>query len=223
MFRTLQFIIPINNKMKKFIPFIAAASVAAVMVSCSGNPKFVGQWASTAPYSMARDLPVSIADAQLTLDFGIGEESTSTGPVTLSSVIDLTQPVEADTTFSQAYEVSVTANSTVTGTWLLADDDDDVVLSFDMSTLSVSVDTDGVAFSQNLLTGAQQPVLDSLTTVTAQRWQSLLTAAVKRQLADFAELDDVEVSDNGNILTFEIKTDAKHDRKLTFNRLLQAK
>lgn len=223
MFRTLQFIIPIKNKMKKFIPFIAAASVVAVMVSCSGNPKFVGQWASTAPYSMAHDLPVSIADAQLTIDFGIGEESTSTGPVTLSSVIDLTQPVEADTTFSQAYEVSVTANSTVTGTWLLADDDDDVVLSFDMSTLSVSVDTDGVAFSQNLLTGAQQPVLDSLTTLTAQRWQSLLTAAVKRQLADFAELDDVEVSDNGNILTFEIKTDAKHDRKLTFNRLLQAK
>lgn len=223
MFRTLQFIIPIKNKMKKFIPFIAAASVVAVMVSCSGNPKFVGQWASTAPYSMARDLPVSIADAQLTIDFGIGEESTSTGPVTLSSVIDLTQPVEADTTFSRAYEVSVTANSTVTGIWLLADDDDDVVLSFDMSTLSVSVDTDGVAFSQNLLTGAQQPVLDSLTTLTAQRWQSLLTAAVKRQLADFAELDDVEVSDNGNILTFEIKTDAKHDRKLTFNRLLQAK
>ncbi len=209
--------------MKKYIPLIAAAAAAALMASCSDNPKFIGQWTSTAPYDMAQDLPVSIAGAQLTLDFAAGEQSKSAGPVTLSSVIDLTQPVQGDTAFVEPYEVSVTANSTVAGTWMTVDDDDDLVLSFDLATLNVNVDNDGVAFSQNILTGAQQPLLDSLTAATSQRWQSLLTTAVKRQLAEFAQLEDVEVTNKGNLLSFEIKVKGGHDRKLTFNRLLQAR
>lgn len=206
--------------MKIRIAIIALGAVAA-MASCSKTPEFLGQWVSSAPVSLKGEIPAaSQATAQLTFDFSTGTERKS-GPVMLTSDIDLTQPVSGDSSFVSPYEVSVAATASVNGTWTYAsDDDDELVLSFDMSTLNVVVDPHGVTFSQNLLTGTQQPVLDSLTTVTAERWKAQVKGAVTQQLSRFSMVDDVEVSDNRNVLTFEVRGDDGHDVKCAFRRVL---
>lgn len=200
---------------------IVALVTAGALTSCSGND-FLGQWASSAPVAMQDAVPAaSRAVAEYTFDFSQGADSKSSGPVMISATMDLTQPVQGDSmSIDSPYEVSVAATASVSGTWNLAsDDDDELVLAFDMSTVNVVVDPHGVTFSQNVLTGLQQPMLDSLTTATAEAWKAQITAAFKNKLSEFAMLDDVEVSDNKNILTFETKQ-VGHKTKYAFRREL---
>ena len=84
-------------------------------------------------------------------------------------------------------------------------------LFLDNSTMQVNVDPNGVTFSQNLLTGAQQPMVDSLTSVTADRWRTAIRTAAAKQFFSFTKLDDVKVVND--ILSCEA---GKKD--LTFHR-----
>ena len=77
--------------------------------------------------------------------------------------------------------------------------------------MQVNVDPNGVTFSQNLLTGAQQPMVDSLTSVTADRWRTAIRTAAAKQFFSFTKLDDVKVVND--ILSCEA---GKKD--LTFHR-----
>lgn len=130
--------------------------------------------------------------------------------------------VDNDTTIQVPYQVNVAAATSVTGDWNYTEaGDDDLVLTFDMSSLSVEVDPDGVTFSQDLLTGAQQPVIDSLTAVTAERWKTEITTAIKNRLAAFATIHDVDVEDEGNTMTFEAKANGQKE-KYTFRRVIVA-
>lgn len=134
--------------------------------------------------------------------------------VTISAVIDATQPVQAGSLagFNDPYEVSVAATASISGRWSYEDkDDDDILIYLDNKTMQVNVDPNGVTYSQNLLTGAQQPTVDSLTTVTVERWRSAIRNAASKQFFDFTKLDDVKVVND--ILTFEVGK-----RDLTFHR-----
>ena len=93
------------------------------------------------------------------------------------------------------------------------DDDDDILVSFDPSSLQVNVDPAGVTFSQNILSGTQQPVLDSLTTATAERWRVLITPAIREVFNSYRKIDDIKVH-HGDIMSCEM-----NDRDYTFNRV----
>ena len=147
------------------------------------------------------------------IDFNAPKGAKS-GTVTLSTVIEATQPVQAGTLvgFADPYEVSVTGTASISGRWSYEDsDDDDILLFLDNSTMQVNVDPNGVTFSQNLLTGAQQPMVDSLTSVTADRWRTAIRTAAAKQFFSFTKLDDVKVVND--ILSCEA---GKKD--LTFHR-----
>ena len=155
----------------------------------------------------------STATSVLSVDFGKPDDNGS-GTVLISAVIDATQPVEAGSLdgFDEPYEVSVAATASITGKWSYEDsDDDDILVFLDNNTLKVNIDPNGVTYSQNLLTGAQQPMVDSLTTATIDRWRSAVRNAATKQFFQFTKLDDVEV--HNNILTFELGK-----RDLTFHR-----
>lgn len=207
--------------MKSFSIF-ASLCVAALLASCSEKNEFIGQWEASAPANIVEYVPgAATALSQMQIDFANGADQKS-GPVQFTSTMNITQPVSGDTSFVEPYEVSIAATSSVSGTWSrLKDDDDDLALSFDMSTLNVKVDPHGVTFSQNLLTGAQQPVVDSLTAATAQRWKGIIENAVAAQLSTFATIEDVDTHSDKNVLTFEVKVPGqKDDMKYAFRRLL---
>lgn len=200
---------------------MTAVAATAAMASCSGKPEFIGEWTSASPENITASIPAaSRATSQLTLDFAESNADKKEGQVTLSSVIDLTQPVQPDSNIVEPYEVSVAATATVNGSWFRADDDE-LVLSFDMSSMNVAVDPHGVSFSANVLTGSQQPMLDSLTAVTMERWKGEITRAFGEHMAQFGMIEDVEVSDGRNVLTFEVKVPGEHDRKYALRRVLR--
>lgn len=208
---------------KKLILAAAAAAAIAALSSCNATPKFLGQWVSDETIQIQNELPSAVrATTQYTFDFSAAPGSNMTGPVSFSSTIEIIQMVDNDTTIQVPYQVNVAAATSVTGDWNYTEaGDDDLVLTFDMSSLSVEVDPDGVTFSQDLLTGAQQPVIDSLTAVTAERWKTEITTAIKNRLAAFATIHDVDVEDEGNTMTFEAKANGQKE-KYTFRRVIVA-
>lgn len=207
--------------MKKFNTLlIGAASVgmAALAVACSHEAKFIGSWTEMNPTDITAQVPAAARATSLVSITFLDNVDKSGGSVTLSSVIDLTQPVEGDSlSMNQPYEVNVAATASVGGTWTYdIDDKDDILLSFDLSSLNVNIDNNGVTYSQNVLTGAQQPQIDSLTAKTVMAWKQELTRAIRADLSRFSVIEDIEVSKKGDVMTFEINAPEKklHFRKV---------
>ena len=197
----------------KIITILSATALALVAVACTKRTDINGSWTST-PTRVGNDIAAaSEATSVLSIDFDAPKGARS-GGVTVSAVIDATQPVKADTlaTFTEPYEVSVAATATISGRWSFEDDDDDDILIFlDRNTMQVNVDPNGITFPQTLLPGAQQPMVDSLSAVTADRWRSAVRNAATKQFFTLTKLDDVKVVND--ILSCEVGK-----RDLTFHR-----
>lgn len=195
---------------------LGAALMLLATAACSKHNDINGAWTST-PTNIDNMAYAASATGVTTIDFDAAKGAAS-GPVTLTMVIDATQPVDSGATdgFSAPYEISVTGTATISGRWSYEDgDDDDILLFLDNSSLKVNVDPNGVTFSQNLLTGAQQPVVDSLTNVTAERWRSAMRTVAAKQFFEFTKLDDVKISND--IMSCELGK-----RDLTFHRAAAA-
>ena len=217
--RRLFIVTPINrNIMRKISTYMASAAIvlgATVLTGCSDSPKFIGSWTSLAPDDITDELPAAAtATSLMSLQFNESAENERGGSVVMSSILEITQPVQGSASaVDQAYEVSVAATTSVAGTWTYKDNDkDDLLLTFDMSSLDVKVDRNGVSFTQNMLTEQQQPQIDSLTEVTANLWKRQIATAMRKNLKNFTVLDDVKVN-RDNILSFEIEVN-NHDKDI---------
>ncbi|MDE6300466.1 MAG: hypothetical protein K2M19_01955 [Muribaculaceae bacterium] len=187
---------------------VVLASSLLSLSSCHKQAEFQGEWTATAPIDITSQIPqADRASSLMTISF-IDDSEVNGGPVVLSSMLSINQAVAAGQLdgLDEAYEVDVAATASVSGKWMYKDDDrDELLLALDANTLQVNVDQNGVTFSQNLLTGAQQPEVDSLTSVTVQEWKIAITKAMTAEMQRFSYLDDVNVEQKGTILTFEVE------------------
>ena len=194
--------------------------LAAAVVSCGPDDAFVGSWTASAPVSMQADIPAaSSASALISLDFT--QEDGGNG-VYLSALINASQPVsmtDSVTGVYSPYEASVAATAGVRGTWTRSGDDD-LLLAFDLSSLRVEVDPAGVMFTQNMISGVQQPAVDSLTVRTAAIWQRQIERAVRGSLMRYSKLEDVEVDRDRTTLQFEVKNAAGRDVDMVMHRVI---
>lgn len=155
------------------------------------------------------------------IDFQQGENSTS-GPLVLTSLIDISQQLPADSLLiSEPYDVSIAASTSLKGTWTMMDDDE-IAIAVDFNTFQVNVDKNGVTFSQNILTRADAATVDSLTQVSINSWKKEITRAWKHELSRMQRFEDVEVSRDRNMLTFEVENTGNFDIKLAFQRVINA-
>lgn len=193
------------NKKTLFIITAAASFIAASLASCSRNENFLGSWTEEKPRDITALVPAaSTATSQLSLDFTQGEAGeSSNGPVYISSVISLQQPVDANPSVISGYEVSVAATASVSGVWSYKPgSNNDIVITLNPSTFRVDVDNHGVTFTENLLTEQEKPVLDSLSQATAEQWKAQLTPAMEQEFNSLNNLSDVKVEHPGT-LTFK--------------------
>lgn len=209
---------------KNFLYSCAAVLSAGVLLlsSCGRDNKIIGSWTASSPVSIGAEIPAAAtATSLMSIDF-MPAESGTPAKFNLSTIIEATQAVRPDTVaLDSPYEVSVAASASVSGTWSY-DGDEDILLAFDMSSLSVDVDPAGVAFSENLLTGVQQPAVDSLTARTAEIWKRQITNVFKTSLHRYSKLDDVEVTSGGTALKFEVKDITGRDRDVVMHRVINA-
>ena len=115
---------------------------------------------------------------------------------------------------STPYEVHFVATASVDGRWAYdVDDDDDLLLSFDYSTIKIDVDKNKLSFAPDVDSTVRQQMVDFYSSA----WSKELSRVFRDDLSKYSVLDDIEVSDNGKMMSFEIQSP---EVKLRFNRVI---
>ena len=199
--------------LKNLIASLLPIAAVAALSSCSNHPEIEGTWTGT-PTRIDNISAACDASATMSISFTQDKDSAESGEITISALIDANQPVTSTTDgLDQPYEVSVAATAVITGHWSYEEDgDDDILITLAPSTLQVNVDPNGVTFSNDVLTETQQPLLDSLSSATADAWKKSITKAMAERFYDINKISDIKVR-NG-IMSCEI-----HDRDFTFRRV----
>lgn len=205
----------------KYFPTIYFSLLAALfgvvaLSSCNHYENISGAWTGM-PVRLGNVPYAADATAVITMDYAVPERSRDNGhggSVMLTALIDVNQAVSAPNAgFVEPYEVSVAATASISGRYAFEDgDDDDVILMLEPASLQVNIDPAGVTYSQNLLTGKQQPELDSLTTATIGRWRLEISKAIRDEFYKYQRISDIEIH-HGSILTCEIE-----DRDYSFRK-----
>lgn len=179
--------------------------------ACTKADQYTGMW-----QGQPERIEVNASDyatATVSIDFAPVDAKTHRGNVNISAVIEVEQAAQGTEGADLVYEAGIAATASASGHYITEEDDaDDIFISLDSASYEVDVDPAGVTFSQNVLTGMQQPELDSLTAVTAERWRALIAPAIHRLFSRYNKIDDIEVH-HRSVMTFEIgKTDYVFNR-----------
>lgn len=188
------------------LPLAELLAVVALLYGCSNlsarlAQDVAGDWQST-PESLSDNgvLTASIVDFYDFGEPGASDNGSYTGPLSINGMINITTQIAADSTGVQPTELSASARSSVSGTWTVIDDDE-IVVSLDLSTISVDVDPQGVALNVPSL-GGREPAVDSISANIAASIKASLAQALTLRYGKINHLDDVKVK--GNLLKYEI-------------------
>lgn len=197
-----------------FFSVVATLGTIAAVSSCAKSDRFAGTWQG-APERMTNVPDVADATSTMTIDFAPSQSDKKTGTADFSAVIELTQATTpAPGSVDAVYETNVTATASISAKYVFEDDDDeDIILSFDPSSLKVDVDPAGVAFSENLLSQTERPVLDSLTASTAEKWRVVLSGAIRDEFMKYNKIEDIKIH-HDDMMSCEVA-----HRDLTFRRV----
>lgn len=181
---------------------ILSAACLIGMSSCDNRVNIQGEWQSS---TIKLDLP-NTATSTATMSYTFNSD----GTVNLASEINITEPlspVTIDNSNIQPYMASVSATSSISGTWQYAkDENDEVVIIFDDSTYKLDIDPEAVEISVNETTDTEVPTNVDMKAAVVQRYKALLTPEMKATYTKFSRLDDIKV--DKNFLNCEI---ADHD------------
>ena len=196
--------------------FSALAVLGAIIFisSCSRTDRFAGEWMGTPSRIMG--IPgASDATSTVSIDFAPTSDVRNGGNVFMTATIDVSQAVTgSEFSLDSPYQVDIAATASIRGRYVAEEnDDDDILLHFDPSTLQVNIDPAGVTFSENILTGLQRPALDSLTTKTVDAWRVLVTSAIRDEFYKYQKIEDIKVH-HGDMMSCEVA-----DRDCTFRRI----
>lgn len=192
--------------------FAASLLTGLAFSACDSRPDIAGTWTGT-PSRIDGITAAAEANATMSLSFSNADRQNKNGDIFISAIISATQPVSPEhQSVDIPYEVSVTSTAVISGHWSFEPgDDDDILITLDPSTLKVDVDPDGVTFSSDILTGVQQPTVDSLSVATAAAWKKSINHAMQQKFYDFQKISDIKV--HNGIMSCEI-----HDRDFTFRK-----
>lgn len=179
--------------MKKTLLAITAAAAVLGLASCDSRPDVAGSWYGEA------NLPI---EGAATTYANVVYDLNADGGAVASYTINFTKALPQSTQIVSPYQTSVSATATINGTWQwLADEDDELALSFDPSTLTVTVDPEALEMRTNVITDEQAPELDSLRPQIANLYCADVENAIRAHASSLV-LDDVKA--DGKQLTFEI-------------------
>lgn len=116
---------------------VLAVAAGGLGACSSSNADFIGTWTATTPV-IVQDSQLRGLSAQPTLDFASDSQKDG-GQVSISARLEAIATITTDTTVTVPYDVTVSGSATVSGNWSYdIDDKDDILLSFDGTTLSIN-------------------------------------------------------------------------------------
>ncbi len=176
------------------------------MVSCDETARLAkelpGSWAGT-PENFTDNASVTatiIESIDISSNPDMMPKGVHGGTLTIAGMLSANTQIVGQPGFVEPLGLTVSGRSTISGTWTVIDDDE-VAVSLDPSTLTVSVDPDAVVVN-GVITEMNGPRVDSIKpSVASAIWQSLKMALVNRYSA-IRKLDDVKIK--GPLMKFEI-------------------
>lgn len=189
--------------MNKLYTLFIGVAAAVCVTSCEPRQQIEGSWTATMPEKVS---VMSTEDATIknTIEFTPDAKNNKTGTIYISSTIDLVGACNADTIVQGAvapYQFSVSGVASISGTYTF-DDDDELFVALNDTTLYVGVDPDKVVYGENLLTQQQAPTVRQMQYKAVNDYSRQLNSVMLKQYARFGRIDDIKVKENN--LKFEL-------------------
>lgn len=186
----------------KHLVIAAAALCALGLSSCNEASKLAknieGTW-SGAPERLIDD-PTGTATVIESTTFAV-DSTGKGGDMIIVGLVSATGQMQGSTAIIQPISISAAAKAEVLGKWQ-AIDDDEIQVSIDTRTLTVSIDPEGVVLTTNMLDGDAQANVASIKPQLAEAVKQQVTNALQMRYASIKKIDDIDI--NGNVMEYEI-------------------
>lgn len=192
---------------------LCALCVSMAMTSCSNNAEFIGSWKANSVANVMPRQSSATVSSLTAIDFSENQEKTD-GMVVLTNAYDIVETVALDSASTSTAEMHITAQASAEGSWTYdVDDKDDLLLSFDLSSVSVTVDPKDIAFVPDVTGDLRTQIVANAVEV----WKRELTRSFREELSRYSVVDDVEVSKDGGVMNLEIHSP---EAKVHFRRVI---
>lgn len=188
--------------MKKFIlPIVAVMAVA--IAGCNESEKLAkdlnGTWQGV-PETLGNKV---LTESSVTETFTfVHQEGTPGGTIQINSEIAQQRAASADASLEAPFTVTVSATSTISGSWE-AVDDDEIRISLNPESFLLRVDPEAVALTANPF--SQYPVanVDSMKQSMIEFLTADLTGQMKAHYQMYNQIDEADLKDKGTRLKLE--------------------
>lgn len=194
----------------------------AVMLALVGGTALT---ACNGAASLGRKVEGEWSGSTMRVDRKLADEMTMTptfrfakgGELTMVAQLGVMMPVNSpiDSLGTSAVSATAAGMATVRGTWR-ATDDDDIDLTFDMSTLDITMDPDVEFELANVWTASDVPTTRTVSEPVRRAFVKQMTEGMTSTLSKLDEFDDVRIDKSGKLMTAKfLKT------KQTLSRVAQ--
>ncbi len=187
------------------VPLLELLTVSAVVVSCSNSEarfakQVPGVWQGTPEIFSDAPYTATIVDVYDFAPVADTDDSALTGNVTVTGMVNTTTQIVGDSAFIEPLRLSVSARTSISGTWTVIDDDE-IALALDPQTLKVDVDPDAVLANDTPLP-LGSPAIDSLRPAVCRNIEQNIRTALTTRYTGMRKLDDVKIK--GKLLKYEV-------------------
>lgn len=171
------------------------AILALMLGSCSDNVKELsGSWITGESRLQIDDSGMADCRTTSRLTFTPNADDDRVGDITITTDIAISDALPATDSLSSPYEITVTGQASVSGTYEWVDgSDDEIYISLDPKSLKVKIDPDGVEFVANLISGTESPVVTNIDrTAIATRYKSQVSRVIDKLYSQFTSIDDMD-------------------------------
>ena len=180
------------------LALIAAVGALATLAGCQTastlSKKADGDWSGT-PVRFDKKTNV---DGTFTPVFRFVRQGNSNGgDFSIAADLSVTMPVNApiDSLGTSAVSATAAGMATVRGTWY-ASDDDEIELTYDMSTLVINMDPEVTFELANIWTSTDTPTERTVSEAVKRAFVKQMTDAMSLTLQKLDDLDDVNIKEN---------------------------
>ena len=192
--------------MKKFTSVICATAAVAgmltLMTACDTNAKLAesvqGKWTGN-PEKML-DTGAASASMVRTLEFTKGAADTE-GSVTMTAMITVENTMQSNDSIVTPLQITASGVATITGVYQ-AQDDGELTISLDATSMNVNVDPDAVKLNYNIATATSAPLVEKLKPGAAILATQQINRAAQNAFSNITEIDDIKIE--GSIMRCEI-------------------
>ncbi len=190
--------------MNKILTSALCIAAMTIMTSCDEKAKLAdavtGSWSGQAERIETPHQPTTTTVTRM-MTFTPDLDSSTGGTLRATALFSVESGTSLQSAGIQPIAVTVSGNATINGHWE-AIDDDEIAVSFDYRTLTVSIDPQEVLLEYDIASGEATPVDGSIKPDIAESVKRSITKVMNHSVFDYGKIDDIKVK--GSLMSCEI-------------------